>query len=140
MLEVLRRRQITDTVAVVTRYFGGTMLGAGGLIRAYGGSVSNSIEAIGVMERKRLSVQTLVAPYDDAGRIENTIRSSEYPLSDVAYGDSVTFELVMEPEQVQSFRHSLVKITNGAIVPMDAGERIVKVPAPAEAPTQPQSR
>lgn len=138
MLEVLRRRQITDTVAVVTRYFGGTMLGAGGLIRAYGGAVTGAIDAIGVVERKRLSVQTLVAPYDDAGRIENAIRSSEYPLGNVSYGEKVTFELVMEPELVQPFRHWLAEMTNGTIVPLDSGERFVDVRAPTEAQHQPK--
>lgn len=131
MLEVLRRREITDTLAIVTRYFGGTLLGAGGLIRAYGGAVSAGIDAIGVVERKPLSVQTLVATYDDAGRIENAIRASDYPLADVAYTTDVTFELVMEPVQVDSFTHWISELTNGAITPTDAGTRYVEVPAPA---------
>ena len=134
MLEVLRRREITDTVAIVTRYFGGVMLGAGGLIRAYGHSVSSAIDEIGVVERKALSVQTLVAAYEDAGRIENAIRSSGYPLTHAEYGDDVTFELVMEPEQVEAFGHWLGELTNGSIVPCGNGERFVEVPAPIEAP------
>ena len=48
MLEVLRRRDVVDTLAVVTRYFGGTLLGAGGLIRAYGQAVSDAIDAVGI--------------------------------------------------------------------------------------------
>lgn len=134
MLEVLRRREITDTLAVVTRYFGGVMLGAGGLIRAYGGSVSGAIDEIGVVERKPLAIQTLVASYDDAGRIENAIRASDYPLTDVAYTTDVTFELVMEPEQVEPFHHWIGELTNGAIIPADAGERFVEVSASTEAP------
>ena len=118
-------------VAIVTRYFGGTMLGAGGLIRAYGGAVSSAIDGIGVVERKPLAVQTLVASYDDAGRIENAIRASEYPLTDVAYGTEVTFELVMEPEQVNEFGHWIGELTNGAISPQDGGTRYVEVHAPA---------
>src|SRR5688572_26715041 len=54
MLSVLARRDLTDTVAVVTRYFGGVMLGAGGLIRAYGQAVSAAVDAIGVVERRPL--------------------------------------------------------------------------------------
>lgn len=134
MLEVLRRREITDTLAVVTRYFGGVMLGAGGLIRAYGGAVSRAIDEIGVVERKPLSVQTLVASYDDAGRIENAIRASDFPLSDVAYGTVVTFELEMEPDAVQPFHHWIGELTNGSIAPRDAGERFVEVPSSTEAP------
>ncbi len=131
MLEVLRRRELTDTLAIVTRYFGGTLLGAGGLIRAYGGSVSAAVDAIGVVERKPLAVQTLVASYDDAGRIENAIRASDYPLSDVGYGTEVIFELVMEPEQVDEFAHWIGELTNGTLVPEDGGTRYVEVPAPA---------
>jgi uncharacterized YigZ family protein len=131
MLEVLKRRSITDTVAIVTRYFGGTMLGAGGLIRAYGQSVSNAIDVIGVVERKPLAVQTLVASYDDAGRIENAIRASGFPLSDVAYGTDVTFELVLELDQLDQFANWVAELTNGAIVPEDGGVRHVEVPASA---------
>lgn len=131
MLEVLRRREITDTLAIVTRYFGGTMLGAGGLIRAYGGAVSAAVDAIGVVERKPLAVQTLVATYDDAGRIENAIRASEFPLSDVAYGNDVRLELVMEPDQVESFSHWIGELTNGAFEPVDGGTRYAEVPTTA---------
>lgn len=134
MLEVLRRRELTDTVAVVTRYFGGIMLGAGGLIRAYGHSVSSAVDEIGVVEQKPLSVQRVTAPYDDAGRIENAIRSSEYSLVDVTYSNDVTFDLVMEPEKVEPFHHWLGGLTNGAVIPYEAGERSVEVPASTEGP------
>lgn len=130
MLEVFRRREITDTLAIVTRYFGGTLLGAGGLIRAYGGAVSAGIDTIGVVERKPLSVLTVIAPYDDAGRIENAIRASDYPLNDVTYTTEVTFELLMEPGQTDGFAHWISELTNGTIVPADAGTRYVEVPAP----------
>src|SRR5215211_2540047 len=56
MLAVLTRRDLTDTVAVVTRYFGGILLGAGGLIRAYGQAVSEAIDVIGIVERRPLSL------------------------------------------------------------------------------------
>jgi uncharacterized YigZ family protein len=131
MLEVLRRREITDTLAIVTRYFGGTLLGAGGLIRAYGGAVSAAIDEIGVVERRPLSVLTLVASYDDAGRIENAIRASDFPLSDVAYSTEVTFEMVMEPERADPFTHWISELTNGGITPVAAGTRYVEVAAPA---------
>lgn len=131
MLEVLRRREITDTLAIVTRYFGGTLLGAGGLIRAYGGTVSAAVDAIGVVERKPLSVVTLRAPYHDAGRIENAIRASDFPFGDVAYGMDVAFELVMEPARLERFARWIGELTNGDLIPEDAGTRYVEVPAPS---------
>lgn len=131
MLEVLRRREITDTLAIVTRYFGGTMLGAGGLIRAYGGCVSEAIDAIGVVERKPLSVLLVSAEYDDAGRIENAIRASNWTLQNVEYTTDVTFELVMPPENVSPFEHWISELSNGSLAPVDAGTRYVEVPAPS---------
>lgn len=132
MLEVLRRREITDTLAVVTRYFGGIMLGAGGLIRAYGGAVSDALDAIGIVERLPLSVVQVVADYEAAGRLENAIRAKELNLVDVGYDTEVTFELVMPPADVTDFSTWLQELTNGAISATIVGERFVEVPAPAQ--------
>lgn len=132
MLEVLRRREVTDTLAIVTRYFGGIMLGAGGLIRAYGGAVSEALDAIGIVERVPLSVVNVTANYDDAGRIENAIRARELQLTDVAYAMDVTFELVMPPAEVEGFATWLQELTNGANTATITGERFVEVPAPAQ--------
>lgn len=132
MLEVLRRRELTDTLAVVTRYFGGIMLGAGGLIRAYGGAVSEALDAIGVVERVPLSVVQMVADYETAGRLENAVRAKELNLVDVGYGTDVTFELVMTPTDVDEFATWVQELTNGAIGATIVGERFVEVPAPAQ--------
>lgn len=132
MLEVLRRRELTDTLAIVTRYFGGVMLGAGGLIRAYGGSVSEALDTIGVVERVPLSVVQMVADYETAGRVENAVRAKELDLVDVAYDTDVTFELVMAPADVDSFQTWLQELTNGEIAATITGERFVEVPASAQ--------
>lgn len=132
MLEVLRRREITDTLAIVTRYFGGTMLGAGGLIRAYGGSVTDALDAIGVVERVPLSVVEVVADYETAGRLENAIRARELTLSNVDYGTDVAFELVMPPEDVEPIQTWIQELTNGDIGATIVGERFVEMPAPAQ--------
>lgn len=133
MLEVLRRRNVTDTLAIVTRYFGGIMLGAGGLIRAYGGAVSEALDDIGIVERVPLSVVQIDAPYDDAGRIENAIRSRDLQLVDVGYDISVSFELVMPPSEVPDFQVWIQELTNGAQHATIEGERFVEVPASAQA-------
>lgn len=132
MLEVLRRRELTDTLAIVTRYFGGVMLGAGGLIRAYGGSVSEALDTIGVVERVPLSVVQMVADYETAGRVENAIRAKDLDLVDVTYDTDVTFELVMAPADVDSFQTWLQELTNGEIAATITGERFVEVPASAQ--------
>ena len=134
MLEVLRRRGLTDTLAIVTRYFGGVLLGAGGLIRAYGQAVSEAIDAIGIVERRPLAVRRLVVPYDAAGRIEHAIRSSAFRLVDVRYGGEVTFELLLEPQEVTPFAHWVAEQSNGSLVPEDGGLRHVEIPVLAPDP------
>lgn len=130
MLEVLRRRGLTDTLAIVTRYFGGIMLGAGGLIRAYGGAVSATLDTLGIVERQQLAVVAATATYDDAGRIEHALRASEFRLSEVQYGMDVTFQLALHAHELGSFDVWLQELTNGQTHATIVGERFVEVPAP----------
>lgn len=128
MLEVLRRRELTDLIAIVTRYFGGTKLGAGGLIRAYGHAVSAAIDSIGIVERRSLSVLAVTADYTTAGRLENSFRNSPFPLNDIEYGNDVTLTTHLEPADEPAFAEWLAEQTNGAIEPIRLGEAIVEVP------------
>ncbi len=82
MLEVLRRRGLTDTVAVVTRYFGGVLLGAGGLVRAYGGAVSAAVDAVGTVERRPVALLVVAADHTRAGRLENDLRAAGHAVRD----------------------------------------------------------
>src|SRR3954470_3621387 len=91
MLQVLLGREVRDTVAVVTRYYGGIQLGAGGLARAYGGAVSAALDEIGTIERRRLVLLNVVLDHARAGRLENDLRAAGHALRDVSYGAAVTF-------------------------------------------------
>lgn len=104
MLNVLLKRELTDTVAVVTRYFGGTKLGAGGLIRAYGQSVSRAIDEVGIVERKELTQIAITASFEDAGRLENGLRADGREPDDVAYSETVTILLTADPADVPDLR------------------------------------
>lgn len=104
MLNVLLKRELTDTVAVVTRYFGGTKLGAGGLIRAYGQSVSRAIDEVGIVERKELTQIAITASFEDAGRLENGLRAEGREPDDVAYSETVTILLTADPADVPDLR------------------------------------
>jgi len=122
MLEVLRRRELTDTVAVVTRYFGGVLLGAGGLIRAYGQAVSEAVDAIGVREYRRLRLVEVVVDYDRAGRLENDIRSSPYLLHATRFEDVAHFDVGLAPDQGDAFHAWLADLTGGEALTEGAGE------------------
>jgi uncharacterized YigZ family protein len=113
MLEVLRRREVTDTVAVVTRYFGGVLLGAGGLIRAYGQSVSDALEVVGVLEHRRLRLVEVAVSYDRAGRLENDLRASRYLVHATRFDALARFEIGLAPDEVPAFESRLAELTNG---------------------------
>lgn len=129
MLDVLRKRDIVDVVAVVTRYFGGIMLGAGGLVRAYGGAVSDAIAQAGVVERRPLTIVRVSRPYDAAGGFENGLRATEYRLEEVDYGATgATFSLYLEPEAMPGFEAWVAAATNGEAVPEPDGVVFAEVP------------
>ncbi|WP_159944175.1 YigZ family protein [Nocardiopsis sp. FR6] len=127
MLEVLRHRGLTDTVAVVTRYFGGVKLGAGGLIRAYGGAVSAAVDAIGVLERRRLLVVDVFADYVLGGRLESDLRDSSLTVRDVAYADRVRIEVALPEAELPAFEVRLAELTGGRAESEVRGTTVVEV-------------
>ncbi|ASB87165.1 YigZ family protein [Bacillus sonorensis] len=113
MLEVLKKRNLKDTCAVVTRYFGGIKLGAGGLIRAYGKSVSEGLNHVGVVERKLMRVMHTKVDYTWIGKLENELRESPYQIKDVHYTDEVEFETYVKESDKQIFTEWMTELTNG---------------------------
>lgn len=113
MLEVLRHRELTDTVAVVTRYFGGVKLGAGGLIRAYGNAVSAAVDELGVLERRRLLVVDVYADYVLGGRLESDLRDSSLLVRGTSYEERVRVEVALPEEDLAEFEVRLAELTGG---------------------------
>lgn len=113
MLEVLKKRDLKDTVVVVTRYFGGIKLGAGGLIRAYGKATSEGINATGIVERKLVSTMHITIDYTWLGKIENELRASEYLLKDIHYLEKVEIEVYVTDIQKKPFNDWMIELTNG---------------------------
>ncbi|GAA3730254.1 YigZ family protein [Salinactinospora qingdaonensis] len=127
MLEVLRQRELTDTVAVVTRYFGGVKLGAGGLIRAYGNAVSAGIGAVGTLLRRNLLVVSVLVDYTHAGRLESDLRDSGYRVLEVDYGADVRVDLALAETELSDFRARLAEWTGGAALCEVNGTTTVEV-------------
>ncbi|MGJ7922726.1 YigZ family protein [Neobacillus sp. LXY-4] len=113
ILEVLKKRKLKDTVVVITRYFGGIKLGAGGLIRAYGKATSEGLDAIGIVERKLMRIMHTTVDYTWLGKLENELRSSVYAIKEIHYLDKVEIETYVEEGQTQSFIDWMVELTNG---------------------------
>lgn len=131
MLEVLRRRQLTDLVAIVTRYFGGAKLGAGGLIRAYSSAVSETLDRATLVQRELLRQAMIAVPHADAGRVENQLRSWATARgavwSEPHYGEAVRFELWVSPADAQRLIDDIATASAGEYVPAFGAERVVDV-------------
>jgi uncharacterized YigZ family protein len=114
MLQMLMRREVRYAVAVVTRYYGGVKLGAGGLIRAYGGAVGEALDAVGTLTRRRYRLATVTVDHQRAGKLENDLRTTGRSVRDVRYAEAVTFEIGLPDADVDSFRAWLADTTAGA--------------------------
>lgn len=122
MLQMLLRREVRYTAAVVTRYFGGTKLGAGGLIRAYGGAVGEALDAIGTVTRQRYRLLTITADHQHAGKLENDLRSTGHLVRDVQYAAQVTIEIGLPEADVARFHAWLADATAGTAHAVPGGE------------------
>jgi uncharacterized YigZ family protein len=94
MLEALLKREtapgvsdLSDVSAVVVRYFGGVLLGAGGLVRAYSESVSTALDLAPLVRRSRLRICSMAVPHAEAGRLENDLRAAGTVMADTSYGE-----------------------------------------------------
>ncbi|WP_438484285.1 YigZ family protein [Streptomyces sp. S186] len=113
MLQMLVRREVRYAVAVVTRYFGGIKLGAGGLIRAYGGVVGEALDVLGTVTRQRFRLATVTVDHQRAGRLENDLRTTGRAVREVAYGAEVRIEVGLPEAEVDGFRAWLADTTAG---------------------------
>lgn len=125
MLEVLGGRELSDVVVVVTRWFGGTLLGTGGLIRAYSDAVREGCDAATVVERRLLRRASISAPVATAGRLENDLRSRGLHVDGVDYAAAATVHLDVTPEQRTTLDELVAAVTAGAAVVVDGEEHWV---------------
>jgi uncharacterized YigZ family protein len=113
-LNVLQGEDVENCVVVVTRYYGGTNLGYGGLVRAYSRAVSDALEAAGIVEERphvRLSIST---SYDDSGTVRGILESSGNEF-DADYDERVSFEVRVPSEEADGLRDRLRSATSGRV-------------------------
>ncbi|MFF5207714.1 YigZ family protein [Streptosporangium sp. NPDC000396] len=123
MLETLLRRGIGDAVAVVTRYFGGVKLGAGGLVRAYGSSVGKTLDLAPLVEMVPAKVMSVTVDHVQAGRLENDLRASPYEVKEVVYGAEVGFRVAVRESDLPDFPGWIATLTAGRAA-VEAGETV----------------
>ncbi len=118
VLEVLRARSVTDCCVVVTRYFGGVLLGAGGLVRAYAQGAAMAVDACGVGTMYPTARYVLDIDYPLLGRVEYHLKSQPVIVEDKAFTDVVTLTLVVRCQDEQAFLANLTAATDGRAQPI----------------------
>lgn len=111
ILEAIKQHGLTNVVVVVTRYFGGIKLGAGGLIRAYSHTASLGLEATPCLEVKPFCLMEAEMDYSLLGTVENWIRNEELRTGETAYLDKVTVKLLVEPADCEAISTELTNLT-----------------------------
>jgi len=128
MLGVLENHNLTNVCVVVTRYFGGIKLGAGGLIRAYAGSVALAVKEIGIVEIKEqagIQIQMSYAQYQEYG---NFLKEHNLMELETNFTDQVETIIFVDKEHKETIKASLIEFFNGKVTLIDQGLREVEVP------------
>jgi uncharacterized YigZ family protein len=138
MLEALAKREtapgvadLSDVCAVVVRYFGGVLLGAGGLVRAYSESVSSALALVPMVRRSRLRVCAAEVPHSAAGRLENDLRAAGFVMAETSYGAQHTVLRVAVPDNPAAIAGAAARLqllTAGSAVLTPEGTEWVDVP------------
>lgn len=117
ILEILKTRGLTDTLVVVTRYFGGVLLGTGGLIRAYGDATLKAIDnagEAGSLVRMCLMRELIIrTDYTLSGKVQYVLSESEAIVSDTVYDEAVSFKIAAFLHDEDAIKHKITDVTNG---------------------------
>ena len=128
MLGVLENHNLTNVCVVVTRYFGGIKLGAGGLIRAYAGSVALAVKEIGIIEIKEqagIQIHMTYAQYQEYG---NFLKENNLIELETNFTDQVDTMIFVDKEREDDIKADLIEFFNGKVTLTDKGLREVEVP------------
>ena len=128
MLGVLESHQLTNLCVVVTRYFGGIKLGAGGLIRAYAGCVALAVKEIGLVEIKEQVGLRLQLSYSQYQEYANFLKSENLMEFDTEFTDSVATTIFVNKEDQNRIEKGLIEFFNGKVQLSNQGIRQVEVP------------
>lgn len=131
ILEAIKQQGLTNIVVVVTRYFGGIKLGAGGLIRAYSHTATLGLEATPQVAIKPVCLIAAQLDYPLLGTVENWIRTEGLRSTPAEYADKVTVKLLVEPQDVEKIRTDLINLTAARCHITVAPPEYMAVPAEA---------
>jgi uncharacterized YigZ family protein len=128
MMQVLQREQLYNVVCVVTRYFGGVLLGAGGLVRAYTKGAKIAIDAAGKSIKRVWSVLYVPCPYNFYERVKLEVESFDGVIRDTQFGAEVELEILMAEAKADAFLTALADLTAGTVEGMETGKEYIAFP------------
>ena len=123
VLDAIRKNGCTDAVIVVTRYFGGTLLGTGGLVRAYSSAAVGALEAAEIIRYDIYTEMSITVSYSDHGRIVGALDECGFRSSDVEYSDNVMILGKLPKNDFESMEKRLVELTSGRVKIEVLGEK-----------------
>ena len=126
ILGVIQGNGLTNIIIVVTRYFGGTKLGTGGLVRAYSKSASNCLAAAGVVRHIPGYILKISTDYHNLGKIKNYLEKHSYHIIDEEYTSHVIIMTLVPKEESEELRTKLTDLTNATVKIKKAGERYIE--------------
>ncbi len=132
MVQVLQKEQLYNVVCVVTRYFGGTLLGAGGLVRAYTKGAKIAVDAAGKSMKRVWSVLYVPCPYTFYERIKLEVAAFEGIIRDTQFGAEVELEILIAQPKAQAFLDRLTDMTAAQVEGMETGREYRAFPVTKE--------
>ena len=130
MLEVFRREGVENVCCVVTRYFGGVLLGTGGLLRAYTRSAKDALEAAGVAVVRQWVQTAVECPYNFLERVKGEIAAAQGILGEIAYGAQVRIPALLPVEHWEAYAARITELTGGKVAAEHLGETFQAAPMP----------
>lgn len=127
VLNVIQKSGLTDCAIVVTRYFGGILLGGGGLVRAYSHAAALGAAAAGIAVMRLCLLCRLTCDYNQYGRIQSLIPECGGMVTDTDFGQAVEMAFFMSREALDGFSRKLADASNGSVTVQVTGERFVRV-------------
>lgn len=127
IMDTLIKRDIKNAIIIVTRYFGGILLGSGGLVRAYSRSASDALSAAGCGVMSPCRVLEFAVDYPRYGGIEGFVKANSI-VDDIEFLENVRFRVTVPEERADEFIADIIEKTDGRAEPEAAGERFVAVP------------
>ena len=127
ILDAIKKNELTNIAVVVTRYFGGIKLGAGGLIRAYSHTAALGIDASKIVQMTTFKKISVTIEYPLLAQVENFLRNKNIRVENSEYAVDVTINILLEPAEVENFLADLTELTAANFLAEDFGEILIPV-------------